>query len=404
MSSKRPATLVHKTVSTDDDSQVTSPEQPVIDYNKTINVETVYDNNNRLEKITFFKNKGIPRKVFKVIALAIPYQEYLTSIAINGGLRKDTLHEISKFLPNSNITELCLDGAFLPEANYHKLLTDSRLKHLSLAKCSINDVVVKTITDLLVIPHPASNVLSALNLSSNKITDVGAKYVAGMLRSNRQLSYLNLAGNMITDEGGMSILDTLQKFPLEAQELSDCRARYVAYLTKKAEYMRIMAKEFQRPEENKTTRIKKNAKTGRQSVVLKMGDARKIKEKVRRLTEDHIGLFNDHFSSDNIESKDGVVRCFGNNTLCWLNLAYNQLTYLSVKKLLEVLVMQKYLNRTPHGLIKVVIEGNPIPEACEEYGEINCLLELRLVGIRVSDSIKKKQNRMLRPQSMSSLR
>ena len=364
------------------------------DYESAIKVETVYDNSDQLEKIIFLKNnKSIPRTVFKVIALAIPYHKHLTSITINSGLRMGTCHEISKFLPDSNITELCLDGSFLAEGNYHTLLTDNKLKHLSLAKCSINDDVVKMITDLLVLPHPASKVLSVLNLSSNRITDVGAKYVAGMLRSNRQLSYLNLAGNMITDEGGVSILDMLQKFPLDSQEFLQSRIRYVAYLKKKKEFTEAIIKELLCPEDYKPTKGKKYEKKMQMPQPSTPSNIQIVQTKAESIVETKIGLFNDPFSPNNTESQDGATYCLGNNTLCWLNLAFNKLTYHSVKKLLEVLVMQKFLNRTPIGLIRVVIEGNLMPVICKEYDEISCLLASRLVSIRkqtVSEISKKK--------------
>lgn len=347
----------------------------------SVKIESIYDNNEKLVQLKFIKNRVIPREVMKTIGLTIPYQKYLNSIVINRGLRMESLYEISKFLPQSNITEIVLDGTFISEANYHTLLTESYLKHLSLAKCTINDDVVKTITDKLKKPWPASKVLSALNLSSNRITDVGAKYLADMLRTNRQLSYLNLADNMITDEGGLRIMDSLDEFPLDAQEIEDSMARYVEYLKQKNDLIDTYIIELQKTKLDRIPKRSKVIKKSKMEVSLQYvyleksmvetaADAQIIQEKAEAMAAKHLGLFYDPFAPNNTRTRNGVVYCCGNNTLCYLNVAYNNLTYASVKKLREVLYAQMYLKRFPKGLIKVVIEGNLMPVVCKEFDHI----------------------------------
>ncbi|KAJ8707378.1 hypothetical protein PYW08_010630 [Mythimna loreyi] len=345
---------------------------------KIVKIETVYDSNENLVQIKFLNNKYIPRKVMQVVALTIPFQRHLTSITINSGFDVKALYEMSKFLPVSLITEICLDGTFVREANYHILLEDSNLKHISLARCMISDSILKSIAEQLKEPCAAAKTLSALNLSTNKITDTGAKYLADVLRANRHLSYLNLAGNMITDEGGASILNTLQKFPLQFKELFESRGRYMEYLKKKRELVNMFVidlhnatgKNYRKKTLKKATKVESLCWQQHYEIA----EAQIIQEKAESLAETKLGLFNEPFSPNNTETQDGVVYCLGNNTLAYLNLAYNNLTYISVKKLLEVLKTQKYLYRAPKGLIKVVIDGNLMPASCEEYIEISALL------------------------------
>ncbi|KAJ8705228.1 hypothetical protein PYW07_011055 [Mythimna separata] len=359
-------------LSSSENVQLTSSIKTETD--KVVKIEAVYDDRKRLVHVKFLNNKNIPRTIMQVVALTLPYQKYLTSITINRVLCVESLYEISKFLPNSQITELCFDGTFLKEANYHLLLPQSKLKHLSLARCTINDDVVKMITDQLKEPYPASKVLSALNLSSNKITDAGANYIADMLQSNRKLCYLNLAGNMITDKGGVSILNTFQKFPLQPQELKESRVRYVAHLKEKSSLVNKFLKELQTAALDGTK--KKTLKKRLAGVHYSETDFEiQIQDKAEYMANQKLGFYSNPFSPENTEVKGGVVYCLGNNTLFCLNLAYNNLGYISLKKLVEVLKMQQRLNRTPRGLIRVVTEGNLMPVACEEFVEIERLLE-----------------------------
>ncbi|WP_337219594.1 hypothetical protein, partial [Vibrio parahaemolyticus] len=45
------------------------------------------------------------------------------------------------------------------------------------------------------------------------------------------------------------------------------------------------------------------------------------------MAESQIGRYKDPFAKKNLEIKDDVVYCLGNNTLCYLNLSYNNLSY-----------------------------------------------------------------------------
>lgn len=112
-------------------------------------------------------------------------------------------------------------------------------------------------------------------------------------------------------------------------------------------------------------------------------------DKAEAAAEETIGPFQDAFNDENTITKSGEVHYYGNNVLCYLNLAYNSLTYFSVKKLLEVLKVQRELPRKPKGLMNVCIEGNNLP-VCEELSEINVLVEIGLTRLSSLSTTKRK--------------
>ncbi|CAH2060626.1 unnamed protein product, partial [Iphiclides podalirius] len=111
-------------------------------------------------------------------------------------------------------------------------------------------------------------------------------------------------------------------------------------------------------------------------------------DKVLTIVQTTLGDFTDPFSSKHTIVKDEVLYCLGNNTLCYLSLAYNDLSYLLLNKLLNVLSYQRQVDRKPCGLVYVSIEGNNLPVVCEELKLINQLLES---GIQRSGPVNKKQ-------------
>lgn len=390
--------------------------------NPFITVETVNDNLGNLVQLKFLNNViPIPAKVIKLIGLLVPFHKHLTNITINSGIGADTIYEISKFLPASNITELCLDGAFIAAANYDLLLTKCHLKYLSISKCKITDAVVKTIVDKLYFNLPASKSLSALNLSTNRVTDVGAKHLAEVLRLNRQLCYLNLADNMITDEGAISILDVLHNFHLTPKELKEYRSRYMRYLKTRNDLIESYIMELNDAEAKKVVKKKNNKPnnpvpsrrkslerdtTSRSSMEKAAAAAQTqyFRDRARFLAVSKLGGFLDPFSATNTEEKDGCVYCYGNNALSYLNLAYNNISHITVKKLYEVLVTQKYLNRKPRGLVNVVIEGNNIPIISAELHGINEIIESNLSNIpKPSSEMAKRKSIAPKPGGKQSL-
>ncbi|KOB79017.1 Uncharacterized protein OBRU01_01306 [Operophtera brumata] len=377
-----------------------SSNAPLID-SKHVRIYAIYDSFDKLVHIKFDKNKYIPRSILKIIGLIIKFQSHLTSITINRGLDVYIVHEISKILPNSHITDICLDGTFLKNANYYILLENSScIRHISLARCMIDDMMLKKISENLAYPLPSSKTLCVLNISSNRITDSGVKYLAEALRSNRQLRYLNLADNSITDDGASAILNILVEFPLSWEDVIKSRERRMKYFREKNKLVAKILVELRRDKNYDKKSARKKTAIPSNNFSKKAGKGIEDEQSTKALADTNrsvlntdpfifdraedmavnaIGLFADPYSPNNTTLKDGIVYCTGNTALSYLNLSYNNLGYFSLKKILSVLKYQKFLDSKPRGLINMCIEGNCTPVVCKELTQINAILEIGLI-------------------------
>lgn len=343
---------------------------------KTIIINSVYDNFDRLVELCINEMRYIPRILMQIIAYSSSFCPKLTKITIKRcSIDVYTIYEIKKLLPSSMITEVCLDYSPLVQANYATLLDEaSNLKHLSLVGCHIDDVVCKLIMTKLVYNCPAETNLLLLNLSCNHITDVGAQYIGETLRTNRHLRYLNLSGNRITDEGATYIFNSLCNFVVTQDELYEKKNRFMKTLkSMQARHaLEILHNiDDQIISNRKGTRVFKKSSTAslrRKSITSKFDFRVPVGEK----PVSPISI--DPFSSQYVVLKKGKMHCTGNMVLCYLNLSYNNMSYLSLTKLKSVLLYQilaKKLDQT--GLIKVVVDGNNMPEFCEQ---MQCISEL----------------------------
>lgn len=404
---RKPTKLKEDTADVDSAGSRPSEVMLGIGEDKAVYINSIYDQDGYLVQLKFHKNDNIPRILIKLISFIVPFHPYLTTINIDSGLRCDGLHELSKVVSQYNITEVILDNTVILEANYYILINkDNSLKYLSLARCKLNDKAVESIASRLI-----SSSLSILNLTSNRITDVGATYLGNVLRSNRKLTYLNLADNLITDEGAASILSCLREFPLSAEEITEMKTGHIAYLREKQEYVTKQMNSMFDSEKKLLKRRITQAKVASAPLKKPKGLERAVSvknllpsvatvnstflKKATHAAHASFGPFQNPFSPENTVNKDGVRYCLGNNSLCYLNLAYNNRSYFSVKTLYEVLKTQENLERTPKGLVNVCIEGNNIPETCHELVEIENILQRGLAyARRVSTAIKKKPVRL----------
>uniref|UniRef100_A0A2A4JVH3 Uncharacterized protein n=1 Tax=Heliothis virescens TaxID=7102 RepID=A0A2A4JVH3_HELVI len=213
---------------------------------------------------------------------------------------------------------------------------------------------------------------------------------------------------MISDDGAIDILDSLKSFVLTEQELVDSKGRLLQYLKKKNGLINALTKEILKAELEKKTVKKKVAKPATTTLLRKNKQLEKelSKDQVRRsfekpigelrsraesLADSQLGFFSDPFSAENIYTVGKTAFCYGNNSLRYLNLAYNDLTYASIKVLYEVVATQRNICRVPRGLVNVVIEGNCMPTECEELQKIDDMLSSYLFYHAPRQSIVKRR-------------
>ncbi|XP_028177840.1 leucine-rich repeat-containing protein 71-like isoform X2 [Ostrinia furnacalis] len=380
----------------DDRTTATSASEMSFDED-AIFITTYYDNVNNLTEIYLAKIRPVPRSLMQIIGYLAPSYEYLTKITLYAcNIDSLVIHELSKILPKTAITDVCLDGSPVPEGNYFNLLdhNETRIKYLSLCRCKINDEVCKEIASRLHYLCPAERTLLLLNLSSNHITDEGAKCLGQALRTNRHLRYLNLADNHIGDDGADFIFDSLIEFRLTYDETMKKRKRRLEYLKAKRSFlMKFLAEcdatkesdEYSQFSRKSGTKKKKTSVTSLKNKGFKKDISKKDKLisgedgllRAELFANELLGPFIDPFSPLNTVLRDGYSHCTGNMVLCYLNLSYNRLAYPSMKKLVALLQYQKLIKRpTQSGLVKVGIEGNCIPVSCVEYQKINDLTRL----------------------------
>lgn len=388
---------------------------PIGPQDKYVSLNAVFEGDNLVE-IRFEKNFDIPQRILKVVGLVLRFHPHLKTLTFKSGIDCRVVYEVGRFLPYSHLTDICFDGCSFPESNYHILLDQhSHLSHLSLSRCNIDDKVVELLAERLHYPKPASMTLSLLNLSSNQITDASMIYFAEALRSNRQLHYLNLSSNQLTDQGIMYMLNIFMQFPLTYDEIVDKRARHHRYLKEKNELLETILRGMKADDSDKKSAKRKTTtpKTGASSqrdkktktaedltskstiLTPKVRNSFDVEtyENAKIMSHNILGVFDDPYSYENTTARDGYVYCFGNNSLCYLNIAYNNLTYCVLPKLLRVLEYQKLKNRRPKGLLNIIIEGNNLPNYCREMSKIDYILETGIIaGHRQSMAARRKIN------------
>ncbi|CAH0596426.1 unnamed protein product [Chrysodeixis includens] len=397
---KRRSVVPHiiEPASSDEDTQT---EKSLVHDDQTLLIMTYYDILNRMTEIhmTKYHYHPIPWILMRLISLILPLHKHLQKFIIKScKIDMYTIYELSKILPNTNITEVCLDHSPLREGNYDILLSDSTsVRSLSLARCNINDIVCERIAARLKFLEPAERTLIILNLSTNYITDKGAKHLGVALRTNRHLRYLNLAGNQITDTGANFIFEVLIEFPLTSEEITEKRKRYFDYLNKKQTLIETCLCELKMDEISLKKGSKKpmpmkinkpNMKKGQESWSDEV-----INAKIDLMLAETLGPFEDPFSQDTSKVVNGHCFNVGNLILCYLNLAYNNLSFLSIQKLIGVLLYQREL-KCPGlcGLLNVIVEGNYLPKNCKELDNMNNILlrQIMRFGNRPAADRKRK--------------
>ncbi|KAM3959591.1 uncharacterized protein ACR2FA_006383 [Aphomia sociella] len=343
-------------------------------------VTAMTDAADHLIELIFYRCIDIPRLLIKVIGMCISYQRYLYKITLRWGpLTGPTLYELAKFLPLSQITELCLDDSPVEQRNYYMLLEQQTLlRCLSLARCNLDDDDCAIIASKLIHPLPAARSLVMLSLASNFISDDGARALGAALRSNRTLQYLNLSGNQIGDDSAASIFRSLVEFPLTCDELIARRKRLLNYLKLKQEtytkcyneltttLLERSRDDYSRGGRRRTITSARSRKSNISAVTTRASVYDTVALNAEAMTDELLRTYSEPFSFEETVSRDKNIHSMGNATLCYLNLGYNQLSYVSAVRLLRVLTYQA-TRRSGPGLMRVPLGGNAMPAARELF-------------------------------------
>ncbi|XP_070537418.1 leucine-rich repeat-containing protein 71-like isoform X43 [Ptychodera flava] len=161
-----------------------------------------------------------------VLKQCLPTIEKLHTLYFwNTGLTEKTIAELASFLPQcSNLKNLTLDGNPVLEENFALLIgDDSLLANVSFRNNHITDKGAEMIGKALSTAKSCNKNLISLNLSYNKITDIGATHIANGLRMNRVVLSLSLASNQISDTGAKKLGEVLSRFPLTHEETVERR-------------------------------------------------------------------------------------------------------------------------------------------------------------------------------------
>ncbi|KAG7189141.1 hypothetical protein KM043_008709 [Ampulex compressa] len=284
------------------------------------------------------------------------------------------------------------------QENYDLLCTSSgNLSYLSLRLCHITDNGIRKIANELKYQDPPRvPKLIALNLAHNKITKIGAKYIASMLRTNRSLQSLVLTANNVDDEGAMAIINELNMSILTHSEITDLRRRRYAELSQQGEKLKgntvlqnsdKIVDENQSQKSNKSSKRQSSSQASRK--LSRQISSSKTNEGGQNLyTRVHSiqkrgtigGIGDDHpFRTESIHLKGSVVAS-GNFQIQHLNISFNRLTNKILTVLIGCLYYQNYmmLEDTTRGLLHVFLEGNEIrKENNEDWTMVLGLLESR---------------------------
>lgn len=196
----------------------------------------------------------------RIVEKVQPFADYIHALRIRDICHGFPIHEVCQNLPNlskidvkygsacqigsarfagipeaiacsTSLATLVLKESQITDADLNFLFSDnldSTLLHLDLSHNKITSSGVKLITEKFI--HPSSAIICAIDLSGNKICNIGAVELGIGLASNDSLLSLNLRLNTIGDEGGKGLVSgltentTLRQLNLSANKLGSSSA------------------------------------------------------------------------------------------------------------------------------------------------------------------------------------
>ncbi|XP_064331239.1 leucine-rich repeat-containing protein 71 isoform X3 [Phalacrocorax carbo] len=185
----------------------------------------------RSVRAVFLRGWKIEEEMLGVLSQCLPALSGLQAVHLwKVGLTERLLPALAALATRCPcLRTLSLEGNPLPEPAFHTLMgSDSTLAHLSLRNNSIGDAAARLIGQSLSTPSSSSRSLVSLVLSFNRISDLGATYIAEGLRLNRSLLSLSLANNDIGDAGAIGLAEVLGPFALTQAEVVERRRLLLA--------------------------------------------------------------------------------------------------------------------------------------------------------------------------------
>ncbi|KAJ9576414.1 hypothetical protein L9F63_006726, partial [Diploptera punctata] len=383
-------------------------------------IQIQYENPEKFENLKIIKMKGINVEpgVLRATGRCLKLYPTITTLRLeNCNLTYIEIDIIANILTHTAvITDLCLNGNPVRQMNYFILLQETNLQYLSLCLCNINDEGVKLISNELKYSDYTTNTLIGLNLTHNRITCAGVKFLAEALRTNRSVISLSLAGNRIQDQGVGFIAEVLQKFPLFHEECIERRCRNITRLLKRQSFLDEQVKIVKNAQVSsnskqgiiksvmpkKTFSASRDTKKGGSQILSSTKRTSATKESNTTLEKRNCKARGEMRKIDleticgphhwkkkihilicrKVTPEDGSLWCVGNFHLSHLNLAYNRFGLVGVKAFHTAVIYQdKLLHNTRRGLLRLGLQGNPIPEFCTELPELLEIINNRYYSI-----------------------
>ncbi|KAM6106646.1 leucine-rich repeat-containing protein 71, partial [Phoenicopterus ruber ruber] len=185
----------------------------------------------RSVRAVFLRGWKIEEAMLGVLSQCLPALAGLQAVHLwKVGLTERLLPALAALLARCpRLRTLRLEGNPLPEPAFHTLMgSDSTLAHLSLRNNGIGDAAARLIGQSLSTLSASNRSLVSLVLSFNRISDLGASYIAKGLRLNRSLLSLSLANNDIGDAGAVRLAEVLGPFALTHAEVVERRRLLLA--------------------------------------------------------------------------------------------------------------------------------------------------------------------------------
>ncbi|XP_068778164.1 leucine-rich repeat-containing protein 71 isoform X2 [Struthio camelus] len=397
-----------------------------------VQVEIEHDDPRNVREI-FLRGWKIEEKMLGILSKCLPTLANLQALHLwKVGVTDLLLPSLAALLMScTSLRTLSLEGNPLPEHSFYKLMgNESTLAHLSLRNNDIGDAAAKLIGQSLSTLRSSNRSLVSLVLSFNHISDVGAGYIAEGLRLNRSLLSLSLSHNDIGDAGALRLAEVLAPFALTHTEVVERRwlllKESLGQLCTKHSDIKInrllslpgnMTVDKLPPgKQNKTVAKKKEPSRkeekgqpgpggsgGASSSAALPGRKEDFKQtkksttppdpkatrtkgvkpssKEKRSPTTEMEAANPLL--EQAEHRDGKVFLPGNRELINLNLAYNHITEQGLRAFLAVVKRQQQMRKVPAGakgkpgLLRLSLQKNCFPPACEAFVQLQELLLLR---------------------------